>query len=256
MVERLITFLYAPAARTGAAIATPATPPVPVIFFSGEWGWRPLLQDTASFLVSEGRCVLGIDSTDYFKRMLDGPAWASDLETLRGFINEKAGRPKDAPVILAGHSYGAEMVPYILNRAGTRGVLGALLVAPGPRGAATYRVSIQLKLPPPEDEAFDVGYEMHRLPPIPVVAIQGTVDEEGASKDLVEMLRGPRLFVPIVGGDRQFRGSKDLFFPQVTQALRWIEEEAGAPAGAAAGSGPPPPAPAPGPGPTAPPPGR
>lgn len=233
-VERLITFIYTPpaaAGRVGGATpdATPAPPPVPVIFISGEWGWRPLPQDIASLLAAEGRTVLGIDSSDYFKKMLDRTAWASDLEVFRALVNEKAGRPKDAPVILAGHAYGAEMIPYILNRAGTAGVLGALLVAPGARGAATYRVAIQLKLPPPEDEAFDVAYEMHRLPPIPVVAIQGTVDQEGAAKELVEMLRGPRLFVPIVGGDRQFRGSKDLFFPQVTQALRWIEEKAAAP---------------------------
>ena len=44
---RLVTYLYAP--KAGEFKGTP------VIFYSGEFGWRPLQQDTASFLASTGR---------------------------------------------------------------------------------------------------------------------------------------------------------------------------------------------------------
>src|SRR5262245_2447486 len=34
-----------------------------VLFFSGDWGWTPILQETASWLANHGRYVVGIDST-------------------------------------------------------------------------------------------------------------------------------------------------------------------------------------------------
>ncbi len=214
-----------PPGGSGTAGPAPASP-MPVIVVSGEWGWTPLLQDTASSLALKGRHVLGLDSTAYFRKMLAEPALANDFADFRGIVNEAAGRPKGAPVLLAGFAYGAEMIPYVLNRTGVRGVQGALLISPGVSGAAVYRVAIQLRMAPPPNESFSVEGEYRRLPPIPAVVLEGGDDTKSAGRDLTQALRGPHTYVPIPGADHQFHRMQETYFEQVSNALQWIESQA------------------------------
>ena len=230
---RLETFVYAP--KSGNARVSP------VIFFSGEAGWRPLQQDIASYLASTGRIVLGIDGRSYFDSIIPPKDLADDLAQFRAFVNERAGRPKEAPVILIGFSWGSEMVPYVLNRTGVRGARGAVLIAPGRKGSAKFRVGIQLKLDSPPGEGFAVEDELRRLPPIPVVVMKGTLDEDSDAEALAKALRGPHKYVPVAGGDRQFHDVRDGFFTVLADALRWIDgpstEPAARPGAPAGGPG-------------------
>ena len=199
--DKIVVFLYEP---PGGVAPVPADASTPVLFFSGEWGYTPLHQDASCDLAARGRYVLGIDSSEYFKKMLPGASLAKDMALFRATLNEAAKRRKDAPVILAGFSWGSGLVPYVLNRAGAQGVAGALLIAPPRNGQAIFRAAIKLKMAVPEEEAFDVAREMARLPPIPVVLMQGSLDDQADAKGLLPSLRGARLLAPIVGGDHQF----------------------------------------------------
>jgi hypothetical protein len=225
---------------TGPAAPPASNPfgPAPVLFFSGEWGWRPLLQDTASTIAAEGRAVLGIESNEYFSRIIDNQGLANDLKMFRARLNEAVGRAPDAPVVIAGFAYGAEMVPYLLNRAGPVGLNGLLLIAPDMEGATIYRVAIQLRMPSPPNEQFSVAQEMSRLPRLPVVLMQGTLDEHATARELAAFLRGPHLYVPIEGGDRQFREARAPFFSQVLAAFRWFDQGAPPLPGAPPATGP------------------
>jgi Bacterial virulence protein (VirJ) len=220
-----------PAPTPGSSFHPAPQEPIPpaVILFSGENGFRPFLQDTASELAARGHTVLGIDSTEYFKKMLSGDLLGKDLETFRTAVNEGAGVRKEAPVILAGFAWGSNMIPYLVNRSGGRGVIGALLLAPDTRGAAVFRVSIRLKMASPPEEVFDVGHELSQLRSMPVVLMQGTLDQQAESSTLLPFLRGPKQLVPIVGGDHQFHEAREAYLDQITAALRWIEAQAGAP---------------------------
>jgi len=195
----------------------------PVIFYSGEWGWRPLQQDVASYLASTGRFVLGIDSTDYFASLVPSKALAADFEKFRGFVNERAGRPSNADVILVGFAFGAELIPYLLNETRSPGVKGAVLIAPGTKGVKVFRVSIQLKMDSPPEEQFDVGQELKRMVPLPVVLMEGTLDKDSAAKALAAAPRGPHKYVPVEGGDRQFHEVREVFFTVLLDALHWID---------------------------------
>src|SRR6266508_1294970 len=57
--SQFVTYVYAPPAGGS-----------PVIFYTGEWGWRPLQRDTASSMASTGRVVLGIDAAGYFSSLI------------------------------------------------------------------------------------------------------------------------------------------------------------------------------------------
>jgi dienelactone hydrolase len=205
---------------------------LPVIFFAGDWGFRPLQQETASSLAREGRFVLGIDSMEYFKKRLESYDWAADLKTLRELTNEKAGRPAASPVLLLGYCWGGEVIPYMLNRGGSKGFAGAMLLGPDQNSAFIFRVSLQMgTIPSPPDEAFDVGAELNRLPSsFPVAFIEGELDTNSAAKTLETLVRGPHKRAVIPGADRQFREVRDIYLNRLSQGMAWLETQGNAPA--------------------------
>ena len=219
---------------------TPTVEPVDgpaIIYFSSNWGWRPIMQDTASHLAARGRYVLGVDSMKYFGKMLDAGEWKRDLTTFRYYINDKAGKPADSPVILIGFTYGAEMIPYMLNRGGIEGIAGALLIGPGETGSVLCRLHLQLDLEIPKEEQFDVGRELSELPSLPIVLIEGTLDEDSKVREMLPLVKTPRRYAPIVGGDRRFLETRDVYFEYTAQAIEWLDTTASTPESApAAGS--------------------
>jgi hypothetical protein len=212
---------------------------LPVIFLVGDWGWRPLQEQTAASLAAEGRLVVGIDSTEYFQRRMESNDWSLDLKQFREFTNGKAGRPATAPVLLLGYGWGGEVIPYMLNRGGTDGFAGALLIGPNAPSAFIYRVSLQMEtVPSPPDESFDTGQELKRLPPsFPVAFVEGELDQGSEAATLETLVRGPHRRATVPGGDKQFHEVRDIFFNRISQGLAWLETQRpaspvpGAPAG-------------------------
>jgi type IV secretory pathway VirJ component len=210
-------------------VYAPPAPPKPgaraVIFFSGHWGWRPLQQDTAAHIAAAGRWLVGIDSSEYFSRRLENVDWARDLATLRAFANDKAGLPAATPVLLIGFTWGADLTPYMLNHGGADGFAGALLIGPGNLGSFIYRVTLEMKgVPWPPDETFDVGEEMRRMAPIPVVLMEGALDADSRARDYAASVRGPHTLVSVPGADKQFRDVRDIYLGFVDQSLAWLED--------------------------------
>jgi Bacterial virulence protein (VirJ) len=206
----------------------PTAPPKPgthaVVFFAGDWGWRPLQQESASRLASEGRFVLGIDSTEYFMRALEPDAWVEDLKRLREFTNEKAGLPAATPIILMGFTWGGELIPYMLNRGGADGIAGTVLIGPDTDSAFIYRVTLEMNgVPSPPNESFQVAPEIRGMPPVPTVLMEGALDGRSAAKTFDPLLKGPHRLVTIPGGDRQFREVRDIYLDRLSQAAAWID---------------------------------
>jgi len=215
---QVVAFVYTP--RPPATLR-PALPPV--VLFSGEFGWVPLLQDAASVIAATGRVVVGIDSTEYFSTYVSGNDRASDLAKFRALANERAGRPKDGDLILAGFLYGASTIPYILNEPGVTGVRGAVLLSPRGKGVKVFGVGVQLRMDPPPDELIDVEKEIRRMAPLPLVFMEGKLDTESAAKTLDAAARGPHKLVEVEGGDKQFHDVRDGLFAVLGDALQWID---------------------------------
>ena len=156
------------------------------------------------------------------------PVMTSEFALFRSYINGRAGRPKEQPVILVGFGAGADIIPYVLNRIGPAGVRGIVLLAPTRTGGTIFRVSMQLKMSSPPEESFDVEDELRRLAPIPIVFMEGTLDDRSAAKTLSDVVRGPHKYAPVVGGDHQFHEVRESFYGLLSDGIRWID--AGAPA--------------------------
>ncbi len=96
---------------------TPPTGPRPanpvVIFYSGDGGWRDIDKQIGGALSSQGYFVVGVDSLRYFWRKKPPHEMAIDLARLARHYNAKLG---DHGIILVGYSFGADLIPFIVNR--------------------------------------------------------------------------------------------------------------------------------------------
>ncbi len=84
-----------------------------VIFYSGDGGWRDIDKKIGAYLADQGYPVIGIDSLRYFWREKKPEAMAADLDRL---IRHYRGLAKNNGVILVGYSFGADVLPFMINR--------------------------------------------------------------------------------------------------------------------------------------------
>ena len=75
------------------------------------------------------------------------------------------------------------------------------------------------------EEAFSVSDELRRLPPIPVVVLEGGQDERAKGRSLFPLLRGPRKYIPIPGADHQFNEDRRLYYDEVFASVSWLESQ-------------------------------
>jgi type IV secretory pathway VirJ component len=83
------------------------------VFYSGDGGWRDLDQQLGKRLQAHGVPVLGISCLDYYWRLRSPEESARDLDAL---INTYATQWHKQKIWLIGFSFGADVLPTIVNR--------------------------------------------------------------------------------------------------------------------------------------------
>jgi type IV secretory pathway VirJ component len=84
-----------------------------VVFYSGDGGWRDIDKKIGGYLSDQGYFVVGIDSLRYFWRKKEPEAMAADLDRL---IRHYAKQAQGNGILLAGYSFGADIIPFMVNR--------------------------------------------------------------------------------------------------------------------------------------------
>ena len=84
-----------------------------IVFYSGDGGWRDIDKKIGGYLSEQGYFVAGIDSLRYFWRKKEPAEMAADLDRL---IRHYHAQAKDNGVILVGYSFGADVLPFMVNR--------------------------------------------------------------------------------------------------------------------------------------------
>ena len=124
LAGRFLHLLEGPIARGAEAGDTVADLPLtelPVegkgdlmaLVWSGDGGWRDLDKTIGERLQSKGVPVLGIDSLRYFWQEKSPDAVADDLADMIRTYGKRWNRQK---VLLVGYSFGADVLPFALNR--------------------------------------------------------------------------------------------------------------------------------------------
>ncbi|MFF7708004.1 AcvB/VirJ family lysyl-phosphatidylglycerol hydrolase [Pseudomonas sp. NPDC007930] len=189
------------------------------LFLSGDGGWRDLDKDVAGDMAQLGYPVVGIDTLRYYWQHKAPEESAEDLSEVMEYYRHKWNAKH---FILAGYSFGADVLPAIYNRLGEddqKRVDGLILLAFARSGSFEIEVEGWLGQ---EGKEAPTGPEMAKLPPEKVLCVYG--EEETAESGCTDTTAvGQKLKLP---GGHHF----DENYPALTQKLLavingWIKAE-------------------------------
>jgi type IV secretory pathway VirJ component len=146
-----------------------------VVFFSGDGGWAALPRSIAARLRGSGLEVVGWNSLRYFWHRRTAAETAHSLEAVMEAYGSKDGRP----VFLVGYSFGADVLPFVVNRLSAPArarVEGVALLGFAPRAAFQFHLPgwLDVQLGPTYPTAPEVRLLAERG--IPVLCVNGTAE--------------------------------------------------------------------------------
>jgi type IV secretory pathway VirJ component len=83
------------------------------VIYSGDGGWRDLDKEVGEILAREGVPVVGVDSLRYFWHRKPPETIGEDLAAV---VRSYAARWGTSQVVLIGYSFGADILPFAVNR--------------------------------------------------------------------------------------------------------------------------------------------
>lgn len=162
------------------------------LFLSGDGGWRDLDRDVAGEMAKLGYPVVGIDTLRYYWQHKSPEQSAADLSELIQHYRQKWGTKR---FVLAGYSFGADVLPAIYNRlpAEDQQRVDAMILLAFAR-SGSFEIEVEGWLGKDGKEA-PTGPEMAKLPPAKVVCIYG-LEESDESGCTVPTAVGERVKLP------------------------------------------------------------
>jgi len=145
-----------------------------VILVSGDGGWAGLVQNVAAGLAADGLPVVGLNSLRYFwrKRTADETA-AAVASVMRHYMSAW----NKNRVILVGYSFGADVMPFVVNRlpADLRDKIGAVALL-GLSHDATFEFHAANWVGFSIGDTFPTAPEIAKLADLHVLCIYGAED--------------------------------------------------------------------------------
>jgi len=143
------------------------------LFISGDGGWSNLDRAIVDGLAEHGISTVALNTLKYFWNEKPPDRVAADLERLVA-----ACRPRGLPLFAGGYSFGAEVMPVVLDRSEFAGrFAGLVLVGPGPN--ASFEVSVldwlRTKEKPTPHKVVDHARALGRLP---LLCVSGEKEDE------------------------------------------------------------------------------
>lgn len=206
-----------------------ALPARSLIFFLGNdvGFWEPHRKLAVS-LTKAQYAVAGVDIRSILSALPDcGPdrdsAFADTIRILIQRMRRELGADS-VPLIIAGHSLGAELAIWIAAHVQIPGTVGVLAMSPGTRSHLRVSVSDIMNGPEPTGrESFSVADQIKILPPTERVAIvRGTRDRySGSDSALVAAggARADRFLVPFAGHSLKRIATASF---ETRRALEWL----------------------------------
>ncbi|WP_109511164.1 virulence factor family protein [Pseudomonas ovata] len=145
------------------------------LFLSGDGGWRDLDKVVAGDMAGMGYPVVGIDVLRYYWERKSPEQTAADLTDLMNHYRQKWGAKR---FILAGYSFGADVLPAVYNRMAPEDqarVDGIILLAFARSG--NFEIHVDGWLGNKGTEA-QTGPEMARLPAAKVLCVYGVEEQK------------------------------------------------------------------------------
>lgn len=193
-------FLYPP---------RPSPPRALVFFFGNDVGFWEAHQEIAEFLAGNGYAVVGLDVKPLLAMLPDAPPPTRDSAIAAAVTrliaqSRNEFRATDKPLVLMGHSLGAEIALWAAGKAQAQNLAG--VVAMGPRARGHLRVAVAdvaNRGLPTEPGSFSVAEIIHCLPPeLRIAIVRGDKDRYKSADSAFVSAGGRRLerfTVPLAG---------------------------------------------------------
>jgi dienelactone hydrolase len=216
--------------------ADTSRPPRAVVFFFGnDVGFWEAHQKLAERLAGDGYAVAGFDVKRFLASLPDAPparesAYAAGIDAIIDRARREL-RGDSLPLVIAGHSLGAEIAVWTAAHVPEPGLSGVLILSPGSRGHLRVTLSDVLDGGEPREAgSFSVAEQIAALPaPVRVALVRGQSDRYRYADSALVAAGGARIErfgVPFAG-----HSLKKLFLagPAVERAMDFLLP-AGAPA--------------------------
>ncbi len=218
------------AAGSAAGEPGPSDPrrpdPKPVVLLvSGEGGWKSFDLLLSGFLSADGFWVGGVDAKAYFGEPQDDRGLlAADMRSFGVSLQRAAGRPADAPLILVGYSFGADLAPWIGGAGGWGGrIRGLVMIGPDENGSLEYRVTEMLGFSYKE-HSFPVAEALRSAAGIPTLFIHGEKDGWSAAPKLAGAAAEPKKLIVVPRATHHFSGHEEDLRAALREGMRWLLE--------------------------------
>lgn len=180
----------------------PVTKPSPrlALMLSGDGGWAGLDEELGAEMVKRGIPVVGVSTLKYFwKERTPEETTADMVRVLRKYL--AAWKAKE--IVLIGYSFGADVMPFIVNRLPTD--LRARVVTVNLLGLAQkagWEVHVAGWVGSTDDEARPIAPELDKLGSLRLLCLHGKGDDD--STESCKVFARPQMTVVEIGDGHHF----------------------------------------------------
>jgi type IV secretory pathway VirJ component len=169
------------------------------IIVTGDGGWADLDKQVAAGFATAGVPTVGLSSLRYFWTPRTPEAAAADLARI---ITHYRARWRADHVILIGYSFGADVLPFLINRLdpAARTAVGSVALL-GLGTSATFEFHVTEWIGRSRGPQYPTVPEVDRLT-MPVVCVKGAGENDSAC----ERIRNPKARVVTIGAGHHFSG--------------------------------------------------
>ncbi|MFI5169707.1 MAG: AcvB/VirJ family lysyl-phosphatidylglycerol hydrolase [Vicinamibacterales bacterium] len=170
------------------------------VILTGDGGWADIDKSVAAGLAAAGVPVVGWSSLRYYWTPRTPEAAAKDLSRI---VEYYAAAWRKQRVLLVGYSFGADVLPFLVNRLEAPALARvSSVILLGLSGTAAFEFHLSSWLGGGGDTQRPTAPEVARLP-VPVTCVHGTDERDSGCLGL----SGPRVRVVPLGSGHHFGGS-------------------------------------------------
>jgi type IV secretory pathway VirJ component len=171
-----------------------------------------------------------VDIKPYFdKPQDDRKALSRDFLSYAAALGGVAGADPDAPVVLAGFSFGADLAPWIAGAGDwEKRLKGIVMIGPDETGSLEYRLREMLHFSPTA-HTFSVAVALDSASPFPVLFLHGGNDRVSVGPALAARFPGIKRLVVVPGAGHHFRGHQYELRTALLEGIGWLFNAGAAP---------------------------
>ena len=186
----------------------------PVIFYiTGDGGYSKFSNDLCASLNSKGYNVIALNAKSYFWNKKTPEETTRDISN---FLTRKIAGRENQQIILIGYSFGADVLPFILNRfrnAIRSKVITTFLIAAS--GDTNFEIYLSDLLWQGPKRNMDVLTEINKLDQDKIVTINSS-DDHGLKQKMITIKRSISVTLP---GGHHFDGNTEEIVKNILQLI-------------------------------------